>query len=29
MKLIAKAIETTGIVETQRRLLLDESLAYY
>ena len=26
MKLIAKAIETTGIVETQRRLLLDESL---
>ncbi|MDM8562939.1 hypothetical protein QUF54_06250 [Candidatus Marithioploca araucensis] len=26
MKLIAKAIETTGIVDNQRRLLLDESL---
>jgi hypothetical protein len=26
MEIIAKAIETTGIVDTQRRLLLDESL---
>jgi hypothetical protein len=26
MELIATAIETTGIVDTERRLLLDESL---
>ncbi len=26
MEFIAKAIETTGIVDSQRRLLLDESL---